>query len=120
MIGFGHHQRFFIYTLSADMRKGYNGLAGIVRNELNNDPLSGDVYVFFGKNRQIVKMLCWDKDGFALYSKRLERGVFENLQGVIQSPSQEIAYQHLVMLMSGISLVGLRQKTRYLLTKKVV
>ncbi|MBK8634627.1 MAG: IS66 family insertion sequence element accessory protein TnpB [Saprospiraceae bacterium] len=51
-------------------------------------------------------MLCWDKDGFAVYSKRLERGVFENLQGVIQSPSQEIAYQHLVMLMSGISLVG--------------
>lgn len=99
------------------MRKGYDGLAGIVRNELEADPVSGAVYVFFSKDHKSVKLLCWDKDGFAIYSKRLEKGYFEQMAAVIEGKSKEIAYEYLIMLLSGISLLGHKKKPRYLLTK---
>lgn len=113
MLGFGSLQRFYIYTAVADMRNGCDGLSGIVRSELDGNPMNGGVYVFFNKTRTTVKMLVWDRDGYAVYSKRLERGNYELLNGIIEGKSSKISYQHLVMLLSGISLVGLRQKPRY-------
>ena len=104
MLGFGAHQRYYLYNGCVDMRKGYDGLSGLVRNELGADPLSGDVYVFFNRSRQTVKMLVWDRDGFVVYSKR-------------HGKSHHINYQHLVMLLSGISLVGLHQRPRYEMKK---
>lgn len=95
------------------MRKGYDGLSGLVRNELGEDPMKGDVYIFFSGSRQSVKLLVWDRDGFVVYSKRLERGRFEQLDGMMEGKSYGISYQHLVMLLSGISLVGMRQRPRY-------
>ena len=113
MLGFGHHHRYFVYRGGVDMRKGYDGLSGLVRNELGEDPLKGDVYIFFNGSRQSVKLLVWDRDGFVVYSKRLERGRFEQLDGMMEGKSYGISYQHLVMLLSGISLVGMRQRPRY-------
>jgi len=59
------------------MNLGINGLSKLVSQELGFPLLNGDVFIFFGKNRQMVKLLCWDGDGFLLYQKRLERGTFE-------------------------------------------
>ena len=112
MLGFGAHQKYYIYKGAVDMRKGYYGLSGLVRNELGSDPMSGDVYVFLSRSRQSVKLLVWDRDGFVVYSKRLERGCFEQLSGVLEGKVQILSYQHLVMLLSGISLVGLHQRLR--------
>ena len=78
------------------MRKGYDGLSGLVRNELGADPLSGDVYVFFSRNR---------------------RRCYEQLSGIIEGKIRDISYQHLIMLLSGISLVGLHQRPRYEMKK---
>ena len=117
MLGFGAHQRYYLYNGCVDMRKGYDGLSGLVRNELGADPLSGDVYVFFNRSRQTVKMLVWHRDGFVVYSKRLEGGCYEQLSGIIDGKSHHINYQHLVMLLSGISLVGLHQRPRYEMKK---
>jgi transposase len=113
MLGFGAHQQFYIYRGSADMRKGFHGLSGLVRNELGSDPLSGAVYVFFGKSRQTVKLLVWDGDGFVVYSKRLERGCYEAFDHRMNKGQSPITYQHLVMLLSGISLASIRQRKRY-------
>jgi hypothetical protein len=99
------------------MRKGYDGLSGLVRNELGSDPMSGDVYIFFNGSRRTVKMLVWDRDGYVVYAKRLEKGSFEQLDGILSGKSQAIEYEHLVMLLSGISLVGLRQRPRYKMPK---
>jgi len=99
------------------MRKGYDGLSGLVRNELNEDPLKGDVYVFFNRTRRMVKILVWDKDGFVIYGKRLEKGCFEYLTKSSANKKQDIQYQHLVMLLSGISLLGIKQRPRYLMGK---
>ena len=117
MLGFGAHQRYYIYKGSVDMRKGYDGLSGLVRNELGADPMSGDVYVFFNGSRRTVKLLVWDRDGFVLYSKRLELGCYEQLSGIIEGKTQLIHYQHLIMLLSGISLIGLHQRPRYEMQK---
>ncbi|MBK7638150.1 MAG: hypothetical protein IPJ13_30640 [Saprospiraceae bacterium] len=62
-------------------------------------------------------MLVWGRDGFVVYSKRLE-GCYEQLSGIIDGKSHHINYQHLVMLLSGISLVGLHQRPRYEMKKQ--
>lgn len=117
MLGFGGHQRYYIYKGSVDMRKGYDGLSGLVRHDLGVDPLNGDVYVFFNSSRRSVKMLVWDRDGFVVYGKRLERGCYEELSSIIDGKMQHISYQHLIMLLSGISLLGLHQRPRYEMQK---
>lgn len=99
------------------MRKGYNGLSGLVRNEMESDPTNGDVYVFFNRNRQLMKMLVWDHDGFAIYSKRLEKGTFEQITGQSKGTKYGIAYNHLIMLLSGISLLGIKKRARYRFVK---
>lgn len=68
---------FYLYTPSADMRMGINGLSGIVRNEMALDPIiKGIIFIFFNGRRNQVKMLQFDGDGHALYYKRLARGTF--------------------------------------------
>ncbi len=103
------HRRYFIYRGVTDMRKGFDGLSGLVRNELLADPLSGDVYLFFNRNKKQLRILCWDKDGFAIYGKRLEKGTFELPKG------NEIAlpYTTLLFILSGVSLSSIRHRKRY-------
>jgi transposase len=117
MLGFNGHQHFYIYTGPTDMRKGFDGLSGLVRNELGEDPTCGSVYVFFNRTRRMVKLLVWDHDGFAIYGKRLEKGSFEHLTKLTKGKKQAVEYQHLVMLLSGISLLGIRHRPRYVMTK---
>ena len=69
-------QRFFLYSQAVDMRKSFDGLSGIVTTGMGKDVLSGDVYVFIGKSRDKSKLLVWEKAGFVLYYKRLEKGTF--------------------------------------------
>ena len=113
MVSFSTHHEYYIYNLAVDMRKGYDGLSGLVVNELGRQPLDGSVYVFFNTMRDKVKLLVWDTDGYVIYSKRLERGRFEQVLVQDKDKAYRIAYKHLVMLLGGISLVGLHQKPRY-------
>ena len=113
MIGFNNQQSFYIYTQSVDMRKGVYSLCGIVRNELEEEPGSGSVYVFFSKSYRTVKLLVWDKDGYVVYGKWLSRGRFEDIKPLMEGKKHKIAYQHLIMILSGISLMGVRQRPRY-------
>lgn len=119
MVSFSAHHEYYIYTFSVDMRKGYDGLSGLVINELGRQPLDGSVYVFFNNLRDKVKLLVWDIDGYVIYSKRLERGRFEDILVQDIDKGYRIAYKHLVMLLGGISLVGLHQKPRYDMAFKV-
>lgn len=68
--------RILVYGRPVDMRNGFNGLQGIVRRILDEDPLSGDLFVFISRNGKIVKALLWDRTGFMIISKRLEKGRF--------------------------------------------
>jgi transposase len=113
VLGFNSQQRFMVYKDSVDMRKGVYGLCGFVINELKENPSSGTVYVFFSKSYTTVKILVWDKDGFVVYGKWLTKGRFENVKSVIKGKAGELSYQYLVMLLSGVSLLGVKQRPRY-------
>jgi transposase len=94
------------------MNMGINGLSKIVSNELNRPLLNGDVFIFFGKNRQIVKLLCWDGDGFLLYQKRLEKGTFELPRFRPDQKAAEMPYRTLSAIMRGVSLRSVRYRKR--------
>lgn len=95
------------------MRKGIDGLCGVVRHILEEDPLSGYVFIFFNKPRDKVKLLVWDKDGYVLYQKRLERGRFEAVPVDTNTLKINMRYDHLVMLISGLSIKNIMQRKRY-------
>lgn len=95
------------------MRKGIDGLCGVTRHILDENPMSGYVFIFFNKPRDKIKLLVWDKDGYVLYQKRLERGRFEALPVEMNGTKISMRYDHLVMLISGISIRHVMQRKRY-------
>lgn len=115
MLALSHICRYFLYRSPCDMRFGIYSLAGLVRNELDQDPLSGDVFVFIGKRGNQIRLLQWDRDGFALYIKRLERGTFEWPTG--DDPA--ITSHQLTLLMEGVMLKTVRLRKRYDTLKRV-
>ncbi|MHB2149704.1 IS66 family insertion sequence element accessory protein TnpB [Calditrichota bacterium LG25] len=104
--------RFFLYSEPTDMRKSFDGLSGIVINELNVNPLSGDVYIFINKRRDRIKLLIWDRNGFWLLYKRLEQGRFQKLF-FKDSKGAYISYESLIMLLEGIDLNSVKRRKRY-------
>lgn len=75
MIGLPSSVRIFLWTEPVDLRKGFDSLAGLVRLR-GEDPFSGHLYVFVSRRKDRVKILTWDRGGFVLWYKRLERGCF--------------------------------------------
>ena len=69
--------RVWLAAGATDMRKGFDGLAGLVQTQLLEDPFSGQLFVFRGRRGDRVKILWWDGDGLCLFAKRLERGHFD-------------------------------------------
>lgn len=94
------------------MRKGFDTLSGLVRAEMKLNPMSGDMYIFFNRARTHVKILLWDRDGFALYFKRLEKGTFE-LPSQSKSGSTLITAQTLALILQGIVLSSVKRKERF-------
>ena len=70
-------QKFYLYTKPADMRKSFNGLSGLIVRAMQKNPLSGEIFIFINKKRDMMKLLHWQNGGFMLYFKRLEKGTFE-------------------------------------------
>jgi len=112
MLSLSSAQRYFIYSDLADMRKGFDSLSGLVRSEFKMNPLSGDVFVFLSRSRNKIKLLQWQRDGFAIYYKRLEKGAFE-LPLNIQGSSALITSQQLMLIMEGIKLSSIKKHKRY-------
>lgn len=109
MLGLDRHRRYYCYRGVADMRKGFDALAGMVRNEFGEDPLSGDIFIFFNRRRSQVKLLSWDQDGYSMYYKRLEKGTYELPAGDENIISAEI----LQCILSGISIKHVVHRKRY-------
>ena len=89
----------WVATTPVDMRKSFDGLAEVVRSFLGHDPLSGSLFVFRNKGGHLVKVLWWDRDGLAIYYKRLERGEFRWPKS--NTTAVEITCDQLLRLLSG-------------------
>jgi transposase len=105
-------QRYFFYSGLTDMRKGFDSLCGLVREEFKMNPLSGDVFIFLSKTRNKIKLLQWQYDGFAIYYKRLERGTFE-MPLLEKNHIASITSQQLILIMEGIKLSSVKKLKRY-------
>lgn len=95
------------------MRKGCYGLCGLVQNEMNKDVLQGDVFVFINKRHNQIKLLQWDKDGFALYEKRLEKGTFEQPGYTDNNATLLLTHLQLQHILQGVILKSVQHKKRY-------
>jgi transposase len=98
--------RVWVATHPVDMRKGFDGLAEVVRAFLGHDPLSGSMFVFRNRSAQRVKVLWYDRDGLAIYYKRLERGTFRFPTG--DDKAMAIDSGQLLRLLSGMTVVATR------------
>ena len=97
--------RVFVAQGATDLRRSFDRLSAQVQEVLRQDPLSGHVFVFFNRQRNRVKLLVWERDGFWLLYKRLEAGTFAALE------RDEINARELYLLLEGIEVV--RERRRY-------
>jgi len=106
VIGSTRSLRVFAYTLPTDMRKGFDGLYGMVSSHLDRDPMSGELFLFVARNRKRAKVLMWDGTGLCLYAKRLEKGQFAKLWAGEDTTSIELTTSELQLFLEGSRLVG--------------
>jgi transposase len=105
--------RVYLCLRACDMRKSFDGLHTLVREHLELDPFAGHLFVFASRRRDRVKILYWDRDGFAIWSKRLEEGTYAVPFGEGETNRREITAQELGAILSGIDLTQAARRKRY-------
>ena len=113
MFGLGAATRIYLAVGSTDMRKGFEGLYGLVRDQLGLDPLSGHLCLFCNKGRNRLKVLYWDGSGLWICAKRLERGRFSWPSDGEHSARVTLSQEELSLLLGGIDLTRTRRKNWY-------
>jgi len=106
--------RIYLCTQPADMRRGFDTLAACVKEFLNHDPFSGNLFLFLSRGKDRMKILYWDRDGFCLWYKRLEEGTFK-LPSVKDAGDAgvELRATELAMLLEGIDLKSIKRSKRF-------
>ncbi len=112
MLAFSPTVRVFVATRPVDMRLGYDGLFGLVQGVLGESPFTGHWFVFFNRHVNRVKILAWDGNGLALYSKRLERGQFR-LPFDQTNGRVELKPTELMLILEGIDPTSVRWLPRW-------
>jgi transposase len=106
--------RIFLCLETVDLRKSFEGLGALVRHSLGHDPLSGHWFVFRNRGGDRLKILAWEEDGWAIWYKRLEEGVFRFPPGGGDGPPRlEIRAAELAMLLDGVVLEKVQRRKRY-------
>lgn len=124
MLSISRTTKVFLATGPTDMRKGFDGLFALVENVIQQDPFSGHLFVFRNRKRDRLKVLWWDRDGLAIFYKRLEKGAFQFPTDVsvrAKSPKAEAAdsqrceirADELVLLLEGIDLSSVKRRKRF-------
>jgi transposase len=113
MFGLGPATRIYLAVGATDMRKGFEGLHGLVRDRLEEDPLSGHLFLFCNRSQNRLKILFWDGSGQWVCAKRLERGRFSWPQPSAQQSRVSLSHEQLALLLGGIDLEKTRRKNWY-------
>lgn len=113
MIALPASVRVYLCLSPCDMRRSFDGLHALVVERLQLDPFGGHLFVFGNRRRDRVKILYWDRDGFAIWGKRLEEGTYALPFTESGEPRREITAAELGALLSGIDLSRARRRKRY-------
>jgi transposase len=106
----GPATRIYLAAGATDMRKGFNGLHGLVRDHLQCDPLSGHLYLFCNAQHNRLKVVFWDGSGLWVCSKRLEKGRFRWPEPGQEETTIALSHEELALLLGGIDLAGVRRR----------
>ncbi len=101
--------RVFLATEPVDLRRGHDGLCALVRSRYDRDPYDGSLFVFVGRRGDRIKVLYWDRGGFMLLYKRLERGRFKIPPVPTNATSVALDAASLAMLLDGVDLASVRR-----------
>ena len=112
MIGLANGLKVFVCTLPADMRRSFDGLSGMAVNIIEQDPLSGHLFVFINRKRTQMKVLYFDRSGYCVWSKRLEQGRFQ--VGSEKEDKMALDWTRLKLLLEGIDVRERKQYKRYM------
>ena len=113
MFGLGAATRIYVAVGATDVRKGFEGLFGLVKERLGLSPLSGHLFLFANARRNRLKVLYWDGTGLWICSKRLERGRFSWPAEGDENGKVQLSYEELALLVGGIELGRTRRKNWY-------
>lgn len=113
MFTLSSNHKFHLYNGTVDMRKSFDGLSGIVRNNLQRNPCNGEVFIFINKQRDKIKLLHWQGNCYVLYYKRLEKGTFELPKYDPSIGSIVLSYTQLVMVIDGLTIKNIHKRKQY-------
>jgi len=105
--------RIYLYAKNVDMRRSFDGLCAIVQSEFQRDVRLGDLFLFLNRRLDRLKLLYWDRDGLAIWMKRLERGTFQRPAVPPGSDRVMLDATELALLLSGIDLTSAKRRKRY-------
>jgi len=103
--------QIWLYSQPTDMRKSYHGLSALVKHQLQEDPLSGQLFVFINRRRTQIKVLYFDRSGYCIWMKKLEQGLFR--YALAGGEKQALNWTELKLLLEGIELKNTQQNKRY-------
>ena len=112
MLSLSEARRIWLCTQPTDMRRSFDGLSALVRAHLGDDPTSGDWYAFINRRRTQIKVLAFETGGYALWSKRLERGHFA-LLSCVGDNKRSLSRVEFLALLEGVDMVIKRRRKRY-------
>lgn len=108
------HLRVWLCTAPTDMRKSFDGLSALVKNHLGDDPLSGHLYCFINRRRTQMRILYFDRSGYAMWAKRLERGHFVAARAHgAEERKRALSFAELQCLLEGIDVSDARKYKRF-------
>ncbi len=105
--------RIFLCTTPTNMNYSFDRLMSRAEEIFDQDSTSGHLFLFMNRNRDRMKLLFWDRDGFCIFYKRLERGTFQMLRTTHDAEGIELEYSQLVKLLGGLDLRTGRRRRRY-------
>ena len=115
MLNLASHARIFVHTGITDMRKGFSGLSGIVREQFQADPTDGSLFVFVNRRRDRIKILYWGQTGFCIWYQQLQKGTYQlpDEQTLEGRETVEVTRAQLSLILDGIDLSSARQRMRF-------
>jgi len=113
MLSIPANVRVYLCTTATDMRKSFDGLHTLVLQVFKRDPLNGHLFLFVNRRGDRIKILWWDRDGLALFYKRLEAGTYQLPVTSDDSQGVEIDATQLAMLLNGIDVQSAKRRKRY-------